>query len=196
MKHLAMTCKNLKTEIGTAMEQISTVKRLLRPICIYQIWFEDLSWLFSCLNDYGCSNITTMRFEWDNRQRLVGSIHAPSEHRTEDAAPLLFDRIRHHCHSLTSLYVKVCVEWLLTRLPDGSDRQRNLKSWKDINGRNELKALVQHVRSKTHGQVMITLSVEDYGWIRWSIPQKQAFVQWLDDGQPVNLKGKEVVRDD
>jgi len=138
------------------------------------------------LNSYGCSNITSLRLEWDNRQRITGSIWAPPEHRTTEAAATLFYRLQHNCHALTTLYVRLCLEWMRTREPDGRGRRYPFTTYEQIPGRWELKALIQSVRAKEGGKVYVEIGVDDRDrqW-EWKQKEKQTFVDWLNDGVPV-----------
>lgn len=158
------------------------------------------------LSPYGCSNLSTVRLVWDNRERFTGFIRAPAEHRKDAAAGNTFRILREKCVALRTLHVQLSLEMSSLAKPNGQRRDVPLRSYRDIEGMDELKALVQTVRAREGGGNVTIALAPDYlrrhGF--WTVNvvslekkrNKEALKEWLEDGKPVELAVAEEAEDE
>lgn len=199
MENFMLACPEHESNVKESMKSMRTITQRRRPLCIYQIWFEDLSWVMASLNPFGCANIATVSLYWDNRERATILRLAPPHHRSENAPANLFNNLRSKCQSLNTLHVMLALENLRARKPDGQQRSPHTKDYKGVRGMDELKALVQAVCLREGGgEVTIGLDSSDGRDYGQSLnardhraEEKEALVCWLKDGEPVELQAIE-----
>ncbi|KIW07170.1 uncharacterized protein PV09_02039 [Verruconis gallopava] len=176
LKAISQTCTHLRTLMKSCMQTIHQALLRTRPVCVDQLWFEDLSWMLSELDDYGLASISGTNLYWDNRERIAGSFRADPKHRTEEAAPRTFNILADKCVNLRSLNIRISPEMLRTRRPSGEMRDAPLKSYFDIVGIDELKRLIKCVLDR-RGHVKVELAFDDLGYFKDR--KKIELIQWF-----------------